>query len=144
MKQSSKAGFYAMAAGVALALMVPAAQAHAKGCSNATLKGSYADKDTGWFDGVGTFAAVNLDSFDGNGNLTMNGWASLNGTVVPNQGSFTYVVNADCTGTYTNQDGSIQAFFVIDNNGNELQIVITNNGTAITCVAKKQYPADSD
>lgn len=145
MKHSSTAGRFAVFAVMVLALAIaPAAKAYGKGCSNATLKGTYADKDNGWIDGIGTFAGVNLDTFDGNGNMTMNGWASLNGTIVPNEGSFTYTVNPDCTGTYTNQDGSIQAYFVIDDNGNELQIIITNGGTAITCVAKKQFPADND
>jgi hypothetical protein len=76
--------------------------------------------------------------------MTVSGWASLNGTIVQNEGTGTYIVNPNCTGTYTNQDGSIKAFFVIDDNGNELQILITNDGTVINCVARKQFPADED
>jgi hypothetical protein len=52
-------------------------------------------------------------------------------------------VNPDCTGTYRVQDpqGNIYtAFFVIDDGGNELQIVVTNQGTAISCFARKQFP----
>ena len=41
-----------------------------------------------------------------------------------------------------NQEGTIHAYFVIDDNGNELQIVITVPGTAITCVARRQFPVD--
>jgi hypothetical protein len=51
-------------------------------------------------------------------------------------------VNADCTGTYTVTGGglTIDAFFVIAQAGNELQIVITDPGTVINCVARKQFP----
>ena len=143
MKHSSKTKSFVIVASIALALAVaPAAKAHAKACSNATLKGTYADKDNGWIDGIGTFAGVNLDTFDGKGDMTITGFASLNGTIVPNQGTGTYTVNPDCTGTYMNQEGTIHAYFVIDNNGNELQIVITDPGTAITCVARRQFPVD--
>jgi hypothetical protein len=34
----------------------------------------------------------------------------------------------------------LDAFFVIDHAGNELQIVITDPGTVINCVARKQFP----
>ena len=148
MKNSRKAAFLALAAGVALAVMVvPAAQAHAKRCSNTTLKGTYADKDTGTIINVGPFVGVNVDTFDGNGNMTISGTSSVNGNVFPGAETGTYQVNADCTGTYTVEDsfGDVfHAYFVIDDSGNELQIVITDPGTAITCVAKKQFPLDND
>jgi hypothetical protein len=142
MKQSSKAGFYAIVAGIALALALPAAQAHASGCSIATLNGTYADQDTGSIRGIGAFVGVNLDNFDGKGTLTMTGWASLNGTIVPNSATGTYTVNSDCTGAYSVGSGAhqVDGFFVINDNGNELQIVIVDPHTAITCVAKKQFP----
>jgi hypothetical protein len=57
---------------------------------------------------------------------------------------YLFGISSKCTGTYANQDGSIKAFFVIDDNGNELQILITNDGTVINCVARKQFPADED
>jgi hypothetical protein len=143
MNQISKARCFAIVAGVALALaLAPAGKAYAKRCSSATLKGTFSDKDTGWINGIGTFAGVNLDTFDGNGNMTITGFASLNGTIVPNHETGTYTVNPDCTGTYMNQEGTIHAYFVLDDNGNELQIVITDPGTAITCVARRQFPVD--
>jgi hypothetical protein len=54
----------------------------------------------------------------------------------------TYQVNPDCTGTYTVSGGglTVDAFFVIDQAGNEIKIVITDPGTAINCVARKQFP----
>jgi hypothetical protein len=68
--------------------------------------------------------------------------SSLNGAV--SQGTFpgTYSVKADCTGTYQVEGGGFttDAFFVIDDDGNELRIVITDAGNVINCVARKQFP----
>jgi len=120
----------------------PAAKAAAWSCSNATLRGTYSDQDTGTIIGVGPFAGVNVDSFDGKGNITISGISSLNGSVSPGVETGTYKVSPDCTGTYTVTGGglTIDAFFVIDQAGNELQIVITDPGTVINCVARKQFP----
>ena len=80
--------------------------------------------------------------------MAATGYSSLNGTIVPGSASGTYTVNPDCTGTYTVQNSlglTVHAFFVIDDNGNELQDVITDAGTVINCVARKQFPvSDSD
>jgi hypothetical protein len=130
---------------MALALAAAPA-AKAAGCSDATLKGTYSDQDTGTIVGVGPFAGVNLDTFDGNGKLTISGISSLNGSVSAGVETGTYHVNPDCTGTYTVTGGglTVDAFFVIDQGGNELQIVITDPGTVINCVARKQFPKDDD
>lgn len=131
------------AAFLTLALVAaPAARANER-CSNATLNGTYADQDTGTIVGVGPFAGVNVDSFDGRGKLTISGVSSVNGSVSPGTSTGTYQVNPDCTGTYTVKDSSgdtFDAFFVIADNGNELRIVITDPGTVITCIARKQFP----
>ncbi|KAA6465205.1 hypothetical protein DYQ86_04470 [Acidobacteria bacterium AB60] len=117
--------------------------AHAASCSNATLKGTYSDQDTGTIVGVGPFVGVNLDIFDGKGHLGISGISSLNGTVSSGTETGTYQVNPDCTGTYSVSGGgvTIDGFFVIDQNGNELQVVITDAGTVINCVARKQFPS---
>ena len=78
---------------------VRAAQASDKGCSNATLKGAYSDQDTGTIVGLGPFAGVNVDSFDGHGNMTINGYSSVNGSVSQAEETGTYQVKSDCTGT---------------------------------------------
>jgi hypothetical protein len=145
MKHSaSKTRFFVLAAGVAFVLAIaPAAKAHAKPCTNATLQGTYSDSDTGTIIGAGPFAGVNLDRFDGKGNLTVSGISSVNGNVSAGAASGTYTVNSDCTGTYTVSDEyghTFDAFFVIDQGGNELQIIITDPGTVIHCVARKQFP----
>lgn len=120
----------------------PAAKAADRSCSNATLRGPYSDQDTGTIVGVGPFAGVNLDRFDGKGHLTISGMSSLNGGVSVGVETGTYHVNPDCTGTYTVTGGglTIDGFFVIDQDGNELQIVITDAGTVINCIARKQFP----
>jgi len=145
MKLSNAAKSMTIVAAFALALASTSA-AKAAGCSNATLKGTYSDQDTGTIVGVGPFAGVNVDSFNGHGKITISGWSSLNGSVSYGLETGTYQVNADCTGTYTVSGGGItvDGFFVIGQDGNELQIVITDPGTVINCVAKKQFPELKD
>jgi hypothetical protein len=138
-----------IAAVAALVLSIaPSAKADNKGCSNITLKGTFSDRDTGWIflapapAAPVPFVGVNLDTFDGNGNLTTTGTSSLNGNIMQGSAKGTYTVNPDCTGTYTVQGGglTVHAFFVIDDTGNELNIVITDPGTVILCVARRQFP----
>ena len=80
MKLNNTAKSMTIVAAFALALAsTPAAKA--AGCSNATLKGTYSDQDTGTIVGVGPFAGVNVDSFNGRGKITISGWSSVNGSV---------------------------------------------------------------
>lgn len=144
MKLSNTAKALTTVAMFALALIAsPTAKADERGCSNATLKGTYSDQDTGTIVGVGPFAGVNVDTFDGHGKLTISGISSVNGSVSPGVSTGTYHVNPDCTGTYTVQDSfgdTFDAFFVISDGGNDLRIVITDAGTVINCIARKQFP----
>ncbi|HVO93510.1 MAG TPA: hypothetical protein VMT22_11750 [Terriglobales bacterium] len=140
---------YAFAALTALALSIaPMAKAADKGCSNATLRGTFSDRDSGWIYAAPPpaapipFAGVNVDTFDGNGNVTFTGTGSVGGNVSAGSSTGTYKVNPDCTGTYTATGGgmTIHASFVISDNGNQLDIVITDPGTVILCVARRQFP----
>ena len=145
MKRITIAKSLAISAAITLTTLAvaPTATAGDKRCSNATLKGTFADRDIGAIAGVGPMAGANLETFDGNGKATGSGVSSVNGYVSANTFSGTYQVNADCTGTYSVHDpqgNTYSAFFVIGDNGNELQIVVTNPGTAISCVARKQFP----
>lgn len=145
MKRSTFAKSFTISALIALTLAVaPRANADDKGCSKATLKGTFADQDTGYIVGVGQFAGVNLLTFDGHGILTGSGISSVNGYVAADTFAGTYQVNPDCTGNYTGQDPTgftVNAYFVIDDGGNELRTVITDQGNVISCIARKQFPA---
>jgi hypothetical protein len=146
MRYRNAVGTLAAFAFFALAL-VAAPAARANGCSASTLSGTYSDQDTGTIVGVGPFAGVNVDTFDGRGRLTIKGVSSVNGSVSPGTSTGTYQVNADCTGTYSVSDAygdTFTAFFVISDGGNELRIIVTNAGTVINCVAHKQFPDRRD
>lgn len=125
------------------------ASAQDKGCSNATLKGTFADKDTGFIMNpaptpASLFAGVNLETFDGKGTMTATGFGAVDGNGGPQTEIGTYTVNPDCTGSYAVQVSpggfTAHAFFVIDDGGNELQIIVTDPGTVINCVARRLTP----
>jgi hypothetical protein len=150
MKRNTIAKTFTIAIFGAVVLSIaPAAQAGEKGCSNATLKGTFADKDLGVFTAPNAaptpFAAVNVITFDGNGHMTAVGVGSVNGTAGAQTETGTYTVKSDCTGTYAvliSPGGfTSHAFFVIDDSGNELQIIVTDPGGVITCTARRQFPA---
>lgn len=149
MKHTNIAKVFTIAAATLFALgMTPTASANDKGCSNATLKGTFAEKDTGFIANpsaaASLFSGVNLDTFDGKGTITATGMSSLDGTITPQTETGTYTVNPDCTGTYevlVSPGGfTAHAFFVIADAGNEVQIVVTDPGTVIACSARKQFP----
>ena len=140
---------FTIATALTLALAIaPMVQASDKGCSNNTLRGTYAQTGTGVItappDQAGPFANVGTLFFDGLGGLTGNLVVSTNGTSSPVTETGTYTVNSDCTGTFTVQIAPFgitsNAFFAIDTNGDELEIIVTDPGSAITCVAKKLFP----
>src|SRR5262249_2228497 len=137
----------AIAAVAAFALAIaPAANAADKGCSNATLKGTFVHTASGFVtappSAAGPFAAAGVDTFDGKTDL--NGWGgatstaalNLNGPPVfpPVQSSGTYKVNTDCTGTYkiSALGGTTTLFFVIGDNGNEIQAICVDPGPPST------------
>ena len=121
--------------------------AHASGCSNSTIRGSYAftihgtiflpdgstlvvdgiDKVT--FDGKGNFTQV--DAVATNGNLDAPGWRP---------GSGTYFVNPDCTGTQTIvvpglPDLHLQ--FIVAQSGNTIHQVVIDPGVATTAEGER-------
>src|SRR5258708_39276971 len=88
MKRSTIAKNFAIAAVTALALGVaPMAKADNKGCSNATLKGTFAHTASGFEIAppsiAGPLAGVGTDTFDGKGNVTTTAMLSINDNVVP-------------------------------------------------------------
>ena len=143
MKRSTIAKTFAMGAVAALVLgLTPIAKAEPKECSVATLEGSFARSDTG-FVAAGPLTGLSLMTFDGKGTFKFAGSASVNGIPGESEGTGTYTVNPDCTGRYTSQFSTGRtggAFFVITNNGNEIQILPTGPGASLICIARKVFP----
>jgi hypothetical protein len=115
-------------------------------CSTETLEGCYATNISGVVVSnapiLGPFADVGVLTFDGDGNVSRIGTTSVNGTITQGlQLGGTYIVNPDCTGSYTLQlpnNFSATSNFVIDNHGRELQIINVTNGRVLSGVARKQ------
>jgi hypothetical protein len=150
MKRSHTIKTFAIAAVSAFALSVaPAAKADNKGCSNLTLQGSFALKGTGVIlsppAAAGPYATVLTLAFDGLGGVTSTfGSSSQNGNIGPQTEAGTYTVSPDCTGTYmvAISPGGFTAhyLFVIDDSGNEIQIICTDTGVVFSGTARRQFP----
>jgi hypothetical protein len=149
MKSGSIAKTLTMAAVTVLALgLAPTARADDKGCTNATLQGTFSQRGTGVIIAPASIAGpmgnVGTLTFDGRGAVTGAVVNSLNGTTVAGTEKGTYHVNADCTGTYTVQISPLgitgNAFFVITELANEIEIITTDPGVVIICIARRQFP----
>jgi len=127
--------------------IVPAAQADDKGCSNATLKGTFGYTTTGFITApptlAGPFASVGTQTFDGKGATTARAMVSQNGNIVPVTIAGTYTVNPDCTGTFTLQISPVgittHVFFVIDDSATVFRAIQTDPGVVVTGVARRQF-----
>ena len=114
-------------------------------CSNATLDGSFGLTATGTVSNptVSLFTQVGRQTFDGKGNTEATATTSVNGASFPVTVKGTYTVNADCTGSLTLHVSpvgiTVHADFVIVSDGAELQAIVTDPGSAVTVVAKKQF-----
>ena len=148
-KRSTIAQTFTIAAVTALALgIAPTAKAdNNKGCSNATLKGTFAHMANGFITAppamAGPLAGVGTDIFDGNGGITAStATLNINGNVVPLTATGTYKVNPDCTGTYTitGQGGTTRLALVIADNGNEIQAVCIDAGVVMIHIFRRQFP----
>ncbi len=149
MNRSTIAKAFAIAAVTVLSVsLAPTANAADKGCTNATLNGTFSQRGTGVIISpaslAGPMANVGTLTFDGAGAVTGVLVNSLNGTTVPATEKGTYHVNADCTGTYTVQISPLgitgNAYFVITDLANEIQIITTDPGLVVVCVARRQFP----
>ncbi|MBV9507334.1 MAG: hypothetical protein JO323_20255 [Acidobacteriia bacterium] len=148
MKRSAKALTVAAVAALALSI-APAAHAADKGCSNASLHGTFAYTSTGSITAppeiAGPFAEIGSQTFDGAaGTTTATATLSQNGNILPITVTGTYTVNADCTGTMTLQVApigvTVDVYFVIDDNLDGFQAIETDAGLVITRVGRKLYP----
>ena len=161
MKRTIMRNMFTVTLTTALALGVaPTARAGEKGCSNATLTGTFAYTNTGFFTAAaappaqaGPAASVGVETFDGNGGTTATAWVSVNGNISQVTIKGTYSVNPDCTGTLTLFPSIVsppitvpprQVFFVIDDNGNEFRAINIISGNVITTIGKRQFSKDDD
>ena len=150
MKRNNTTKTFAIAAFSALALSIaPAAMADNKGCTNATLQGSFGFIGTGVIVSpaviAGPTAIVNALNFDGLGGVTSTvGSSSNNGSIGPLTEAGTYTVNNDCTGTFqallSPAGFTAHYLFVIDQSVTELQIICTDSGVVFSGTARRQFP----
>jgi hypothetical protein len=149
MKPSTIAKTLTIAAVTALVLgIAPKAKAEDRGCSEATLKGTFSYTSTGFIVAapvpplVGPYAEVGTQHFDGKGGVTFAFNSSTNGNIGPGTGTGTYTVNDDCTGTFTEAtDGFTAHFsFVIDKNGDQFQAICQDTGVVVTRIGRRQFP----
>lgn len=148
MKQNTIAKTFAIAAIIALAVAIaPTANAADKGCSNASLNGTFAVTTTGFAvaapDPVGpAFGQISMQTFDGNGATTNAGMSNANGKVGQANNTGTYTVNPDCTGTFTLTvaQGHSTWFFVIADNWNEIRAICVDPFAVLTKFGRRIYP----
>lgn len=115
-------------------------EAEGRRCSNSTLKGSYGfifEGTAPW----GTFRAVGVTTFDGNGELLTFETITVNGISAPGTFSGTYSVNANCTGVavsiHEGMPPSELAMSIV-RGGEQVYALITDPGVTITGTFTKQ------
>jgi hypothetical protein len=131
--------------------IAPRAQAgENRGCSNATLRGSFGYTATGTLlptavpaPLAGPFGEIGRQTFDGNGNTTATATINANGNIVNVTIEGTYTVNPDCTGSMTRDVSPLGVTahddLVIDDDGVELRTIATDPGAIETYVYRKQF-----
>jgi hypothetical protein len=127
----------------------PMAQADEhRGCSNASLQGSFGFTNTGTNIALppplaGPIAQIGRQTFDGRGNTHGIGTLSANGNIIRVTVQGTYAVNPDCTGSLTLDvspfGSTVNVDFVIDDDGTELRALVTDPGAIESLVFKKQF-----
>ena len=151
MTRNTIAKSFTIAAVTALALSVaPTANAEDKGCSNASVIGTFAVTTTGYSvhapDPVGpAFAQVSMLTFGAAGVIANVGMSNSNGTVGQANNTGTFTVNPDCTGTFTlsGAKGPATWFFVISDNWNEIRAICVDPFAVLTKIGRRIYPGRS-
>jgi hypothetical protein len=110
-------------------------------CTNSSLSGSFGYTSVGTLIGpeAGPFVQVGRQTFDGKGNTNAAATTSVNGNSFPVTINGTYSVNPDCTGS---MGVTVHADFVITSNGTEFRGMVTDLGSAVTVVGKKQLRSE--
>jgi hypothetical protein len=135
--------------GLSFLAIAPSAPA-ARGCSNASLRGSYGLHATGTLLEVGPFAAVGVFSFDGSGHLVGTLTSRINGNTFSRESlTGTYSVTADCFVTdrwdFVSGETSEHESVIVDR-GNGYFILNTTAGApnVISGTAQKQFSKGPD
>ena len=116
------------------------------GCTNASLNGAYGYSQSGFFysqNGLGVFGGTGRFVADGNGALTGADTLSIDGSAVRRKYTGTYSIASDCTGSIVLQTsaGTTNFDVVLNNNGQEANLVETDTNTIITGTAHQQIAA---
>jgi hypothetical protein len=136
----------ALAVGLFASTTVAQASEH-KECSNATLRGGFGFTSTGTLlttpaPFAGPYAEVGRQTFDGHGNTAAAANISANGNIVPITLQGTYTVGPDCTGSMTLAvsplDITVNLYFVIDGDGEQLRTIHTDPGVVESGIFSKQ------
>lgn len=139
--------FRASLAVLTLALALSSvATAHANGCSNRTIRGTYSFTVHGQILGgpmAGIVEGIASTTFDGFGNLKQVDRVSQNGVSGTDwrPGSGNYTLNSDCTGTMTiNNEGMpfpLELAIIVSQSGKIIHTVVLNAGFAIRSDAER-------
>ena len=111
---------------------------HHRGCSVASLKGTYVFRRTGVNNVVGgPIASIGIDYFSGDGTRGLiRSTRSTNGEIrpwtdfPPSNGSYT--IDADCTGSFFDSDGTHSNNIVVFDGGKRFFVLSVAPGTIVT------------
>jgi hypothetical protein len=117
-------------------------------CTVASLQGSYGYFLNGPLIGLGPVAAVGIVTLDGAGSLSAQDTVSNNGVIDHRNGSGTYTMKLNCTGSvilYGDFLGFSADFMVVpESHGKEFTFIVTNPFTNQAGEAKKVIRRDGD
>lgn len=134
---------------LAVAGLLTAGEGEGRGCSLATLKGTFGSIVTGTRPSgpppapLEQMIGVVLTRFDGLGNLTStdNIHGSISGLAPDRPVTGTYTVNEDCTGTMTRVSAgapSLELRFVLVDKGREIRTAVMSPATVmVTSIGRK-------
>lgn len=119
--------------------------AHARECTNSTIKGDYAFTIHGQIltpGGPLLVDGIAKTTFDGDGALTQIAAVAINGNIplIWSPSTGTYTVNSDCTGTMTlliPDQPPLHLAILVSDSGDLIHTVVTDPGFAVTSNAER-------
>jgi len=127
--------------------------AHASGCTNMTIKGTWVTSLHGQIflpDGTSlVLTGVTKTTYDGLGNSTELDSSGVNGNVPAGwrTGAGSYIVNADCTATETISfpgQADIHTQFVVAQSGNKIHFVNIDPGISLSGESERFHAAKGE